>query len=255
VLIGVGVVSFVSLEQKSFVDALWLILISMTTVGYGDVVPATTTGRVIIMLLVLSGVGLLTYVLSTIFVGIVEGHISDIWGKRKMMKEISKLKDHIIVCGAGRVGNEVIAELIREEHDFVVIEKDPNILNELHEEGTVKFIAGNASEDKVLLAARVAHASGVITTLADDAENLMITIACRDFNPKVRIVARANRPESVIRLKRAGADTVVSPSAIAGSRMALDLSARPVWLLCRPLLRRRILTWIWRNCSLKTIPY
>jgi len=220
-LICIGVVSFVSLEQKSINDALWLILVSMTTVGYGDQVPATTAGRIIIMLLVLSGVGLLTYVLSTIFVGIVEGHISDIWGKRKMMKEISRLKDHIIVCGAGRVGREVVAELIREKHDYVVIEKDPVILNEFHEEGSVIFIAGNASEDKVLIAARVAQARGVITTLSDDAENLMITIACRDFNPTVRIVARANRPESIIRLKRAGADTVVCPSAIAGNRMAL----------------------------------
>jgi voltage-gated potassium channel len=164
----------------------------------------------------------LTYVLSTIFVGIVEGHISDIWGRRRMMKEISKLKDHMIVCGAGRVGREVVAELIREEQDYVVIEKNPDILDELQEDGSVIFLAGSASEDKVLLAARVAYARGVVTTLADDAENLMITIACRDFNPKVRIVARANRPESIIRLKRAGADTVVSPSAIAGSRMALS---------------------------------
>lgn len=221
VMVWAGVYSFVEFEDKSVIDALWLTMTSITTVGFGDVVPSTTAGRVVTIFLMLGGIGMLTYVAGTIFTGMLEGQLRDIWGKKKMVKEISKLRNHIVVCGAGRVGREVVAELLQENKRFVVIEKDPARLEELRTEGGVLFIAGDATEDKVLLYARVSQARGVITTLAEDAGNLMITIACKDFNPEARIVARANRPESIIRLKRAGADTVVCPSAIAGNRMAL----------------------------------
>lgn len=221
ILVWAGIYGFMKLEDKSFMDALWLTMTSITTVGFGDVVPTTTTGRIITIILMLSGIGMLTYVVGTLFSGMLEGHLRDIWGKRKMMKEILKLKNHIVVCGAGRVGREVAAELLQENQRFVVIEKDPPRLEELRSDGGILFIAGDATEDKVLLSARLSKARGVITTLAEDAGNLMITIACKDFNPEARVVARANRPESIIRLKRAGADTVVCPSAIAGNRMAL----------------------------------
>lgn len=220
-LICFGIISLTNLEHFSFSDALWFTVVSLATVGFGDLVPHTTGGRIVTMLLILGGVSLLSYVMRIILVSVVEGYLSDIWGNRKMIKEISRLKDHIIVCGAGRVGKEVVAELIREKQEYVVIEKNPDILNKFHEEGSVVFIAGDATEDKVLLSARVEYARGVIVTLADDAENLLITVTCRDFNPKVRIVTRANRQESIIRLKRAGADTVICPAAIGGSRMAL----------------------------------
>ncbi|MCL6638061.1 MAG: potassium channel protein [Firmicutes bacterium] len=222
--IAATVYGLMKIEGKSFMDALWLAVTSISTVGFGDEVPSTQAGRIIVMALIFSGVGLFTYLLSSIFVGVMEGHIRDAWGKRKMLKAIGKLKDHIVVCGAGRVGRAVINELMAGKRDFVVIEKDPDRLEELQElssVGGVLFIAGDATEDRVLLSSGVVRARSVITTLADDAGNLMITIACKDFNPAARVVARANRPESVIRLKRAGADTVVCPSAIAGNRMAL----------------------------------
>jgi len=225
-IIFAAVFYFVLLEEKSVMDAIWLTMSSVTTTGYSDVMPSTNAGRIITIFLSALGFGFLTYVLGTSLTGMVEGRISDIWGKRKMMKDISKLKDHIVVCGAGRVGSEVIAELLRENQRFVVIEKDLTRLAELQDEG-ILHIAGDATEDRALLSARVTDARGVITTIADDAGNLLITITCRDFNPKVHIVARANRPESIIRLKRAGADTVVCPAAIAGNRMALA-SLKPV---------------------------
>lgn len=219
-----AIYGLMTIEGMSFIDALWLAVTSISTVGFGDKVPSTTTGRIIVMALIFCGVGLFTYLLSAIFVGVTEGHIRNAWGKQKMFKRISKLKDHIVVCGAGRVGQAVIKELMAGKQDFVVIEKDQDRLVELHElssAGRVLFIAGDATEDRVLLAAGTVRSKSIITTLADDAGNLMITIACKDFNPNARVVARANRPESMVRLKRAGADTVVCPSAIAGNRMAL----------------------------------
>ncbi|TEB10953.1 potassium channel family protein [Pelotomaculum propionicicum] len=220
-IITAAVFYFATIEGKSGMEALWLTMSSVTTTGYSDVMPSTSAGRIITMFLSVLGFGFLTYVLSTTLTGMVEGRISDIWGKRKMIKQITRLKDHIIVCGAGRVGKEVIRELIRKKKEFVVIEKEPSILEDIRAEGNVLFIAGDATEDRILQMAGVAYAKGIITTIPDDAGNLMITISCKDFNPEAHIVARATRPESVIRLKRAGADTVVSPSAIAGSRMAL----------------------------------
>lgn len=219
-----AIYGLMTIEEMSFMDALWLAVTSISTVGFGDKVPSTTNGRIIVMVLIFCGVGLFTYLLSAIFVGVMEGHIRDAWGKRKMLREISKLKEHIVVCGAGRVGRAVINELMAGKQKFVVIEKDQDRLEELqelHSVGGVLFIAGDATEDRVLLSAGTVRAKSIITTLADDAGNLMITIACRDFNPYARVVARANRPESMVRLKRAGADTVVCPSAIAGNRMAL----------------------------------
>lgn len=220
VIILSAVFFFVEIEKKNIMDALWLTMSSVTTTGYNDVMPVTKAGRIITMFLSAVGFGFLTYVLGTFLGGMVEGRISGVWGRRKMAREIAKLKNHIVVCGSGRVGREVVCNLLQEKKDFVVIEKDPAHLTEFCDEGVLS-ITGDATEDKVLLAAGVKEAKGVITTLADDAENLMIIITCKDFNPGAHVVARANRPESIIRLKRAGADTVICPSAIAGSRMVL----------------------------------
>lgn len=206
-------------EKKSLMDAVWLTISAVTTTGYSDVMPDTKAGRIITIFLSVLGFSFLTFVLSTFLAGMVEGRISGVWGKRKMAREIAKLKNHIVVCGAGRVGREVVNEL-KGKREFVIIEKDPVQLAEFAEEG-ILHIAGDATEDRMLLAAGVKDATGVITTLAEDAENLMIIITCKDFNPEARVVARANRPESIIRMKRAGADTVICPSAIAGNRMAL----------------------------------
>jgi len=215
-----AVLFFIGFEQKSVLDAIWLTMSSVTTTGYNDVMPVTKAGRIITIILSVLGFGCLAYVLSTFLTGMVEGQITGVWGKRKMLQKISKLNNHIIVCGAGRVGHEVVAELLQEKQNFVVIEKDTVRLAELSDNG-VLFIVGDATEDKTLLAAGIKQARGLITTLADDAENLMIIITCKDFTPEAHIVARANRPESILRLKRAGANTVVCPSAIAGNRMAL----------------------------------
>ena len=222
-VISLGTVSFMHLESFCFMDALWLTLTAITTVGFGDIVPITVAGRLTTIFLVVSGVWLFTYAISTLFSGLLEGHLKDLWGRNVMKKKISKLKNHIVICGAGRVGREVITQLMHENIQFVAIEKNPEFLDELHELG-VLYIIGDATEDKILHAAQIEHARGVIITLAEDTGNLFITMTCKNLENKLRIVVRANRPENIWKLQRAGADNVICPSAIAGNRMALSVT-------------------------------
>ena len=219
----ISIVSFMLFESFSFMDALWLTLIAITTVGFGDIVPKTTGGRLTTIFLVVSGIWLFTYAFSTLFSGILEGHLRDLWGINIMKQKISKLRNHIVVCGAGRVGREVIAQLIHDNVQFVAIEKTTEFLDELHELGAL-YIIGDATEDKILHAAQIEHARGVVITLAEDTGNLFITMTCKNLENKLHIVARANRPENIWKLQRAGADNVICPSAIAGNRMALAVT-------------------------------
>lgn len=221
-VVSLGTLAFVKIENFTPMDALWLTFITVTTVGFGDIVPHTTAGRAVALFIVISGVSLFTYVLSNVFSGLLEGQLVELWWRRKMMKRISRLENHIILCGAGRVGKEVALELVREKVKFVVIEKDPEKLNELRELG-VQYIAGDATEDKVMQLVHMESASGLITTLPDDTGNLFITMSAKTINPKIRVVARANRPENIKKMERAGADQVICPSAIAGVRMALSV--------------------------------
>ena len=222
-VVSFGTVSFMELENFSFIDALWLTLISITTVGFGDIVPKTVAGRLTTIFLIATGVWLFAYAISTIFSGLLEGHLRDLWGRNVMKQRISKLRNHIVVCGTGRVGHEVINQLMHDNIQFVAIEKNPEFLEQLQDLG-VLYIIGDATEDKVLHAAQIEHAKGVIITSAEDTTNLFITMTCKNLENKLHIVARANRPENIWKLQRAGAHNVICPSAIAGNRMALAVT-------------------------------
>ncbi|MCL6610281.1 MAG: potassium channel protein [Peptococcaceae bacterium] len=222
IVVSLGTMAFVKLEGFSVTDALWLTFVTITTVGFGDIVPHTPAGRLIALFIIISGVSLFTYILSNVFSGLLEGQLAELWWRRRMIKKISRLENHIILCGAGRVGKEAAMELLREKVNFVVVEKDPERLNELRELG-VQYIAGDATEDKVMQLVNLENASGLITTLPEDTGNLFITISTKALNPNIKVVARANRPENIKKMQRAGADLVICPSAIAGVRMALSV--------------------------------
>ncbi|HAG08829.1 MAG TPA: hypothetical protein DCK87_04595 [Desulfotomaculum sp.] len=215
-----GITSFWYFEKMSLFDALWLTIVTIATVVYGDIVAHSTGGRIMTIVLIVGGIGLFFYVINKLITSAVEYRLPDVWRRKRMMNGINNLKEHIIVCGAGRVGQEISTQLKHEGVPFVVIEKNPALTEKLQEKEILHLI-GDATIDQTLITTGIHKAKTVIITLPDDTINLFVTITCKDLNPQVRIITRATHPESISRLKRSGANHVIMPAVIAGSRMAL----------------------------------
>ncbi|MCE5285792.1 MAG: potassium channel protein [Pelosinus sp.] len=227
-LIFTGVIGFMLLEQVSFFDALYWAALTITTVGYGDVVPRTFGGRVFTVVFVTTGVGTAYYTFWLLVSMTIEGQMQDILGRRGMHRKIASLKNHIIVCGAGKVGSNVIRRLQNENEEFVVVEKDQALYENLMEQ-KVLAVFGDATLDEVLLSAGILTAKGIITALSHDADNVYVTLTAKSLNPELNIVARADRPEAEEKLMRAGATTVVFPSVMGGRQMVSAIT-KPIIL-------------------------
>ncbi|HHW42022.1 MAG TPA: potassium channel protein [Syntrophomonadaceae bacterium] len=210
------------LEGYSFLDALWFTVVSLTAVGYGDIVPVTPAGKIFTMIFTLFGIGFVLYVLGTGFAVIVEGRLSEVLGRQSMQRKISKLDNHIIICGAGRVGREVIERFQHDKIPFVVIENDESVVREMREQG-ILVLEGDATADSTLIEAGIHRARGLIATLPSDADNVFITLTCKELNPGIKVAARASREDSESKLMRAGADKVIAPEAIGGRRLAISI--------------------------------
>ena len=213
------------LEHLPVLDALYLTVTTVSTVGYGDVVAKTDGGRLFTIALILFGVGSAFYVFTSVFQVVLEGKLRDVLGRRGMQRRIENLSGHIIVCGAGRVGNVVMERLLQDKEPFVVIDQDATILQSLVDRG-ILAIQGDATLDSVLLQAGVRKARGIITTISHDAENVYVTLTARSLNPdpSFSIVARANRSEAIEKLKRSGATNVISPEIMGGRQMATAMT-------------------------------
>ncbi|OFW34945.1 MAG: hypothetical protein A2074_08625 [Candidatus Aquicultor primus] len=226
VVVIIGVMGYMVIEGWSFRDALFMTIISITTVGYGIVKPLTVGGTYFTMLVVLAGTGTAFYVLVAVVEFMVEGHLSGYITEKRVEKTISKLEEHYIICGFGRVGENVAEEFSTSRVLFVVIENKPERVEECREYGYL-CIEGDASSDEVLLAAGVERAQGLVAAVDSDADNVFVTLTARVLNQNIKIVARSSVGESIEKLQRAGANKVVSPSIIGGKRMAAML-LRPV---------------------------
>ncbi|SMP08467.1 voltage-gated potassium channel [Desulfurobacterium pacificum] len=215
------------IEHWSFLDALWHTIITISTVGYGEVRPLSPAGKVFTMIVIVVSFTFFAYGAFTVASMIMEGELRKFFIIRKMEKLAMKLKNHTIVCGLGRTGQAAIKELWKEKVPFVVIEKDEAKIEEAKEKyPNLIYILGDATEDETLIKAGVKSAANMIVATADDADNLFITLSAKNLNPNLRIVTRANREENVVKLKRAGATEVILPNVIGGLRMA-SLAIRP----------------------------
>jgi voltage-gated potassium channel len=219
VIVSLGGLGFMWLEGWSFFDALYMTIITLTTVGYGDLFPTTRASRAFTVALILIGVGFMLYMFTTLARVVVEGEIREILGRRKLLKHIKKLRNHYIICGFGRIG-EIIARQLKERRiPVVIIESNPGLLPSLEESG-YSFINGDASKEEVLLEAGIEHARGLVAVVSSDAHNVFITLTARSLNPNIFIVARGVEPGSEQKLIRAGADRVESPYELGGRKMA-----------------------------------
>ncbi|MBF0544647.1 MAG: potassium channel protein [Candidatus Riflebacteria bacterium] len=206
----------------SYFDGLYMTLITITTVGFGETHPLSTSGRILTLFLLLSGCGLMAFTLSAVVQFILEGKVQELWGRKRMKHQIKSMGNHYIICGAGDTGRAVISELFRKAMPFVVIDSDPKVCEELME-SSIPAIEGDATVEEVLLEAGLKKAIGLVTALPHDADNVFVALTARGISPDIFVASTTSKIESASKLKRAGANYVISPNVIAGARMAAVL--------------------------------
>jgi voltage-gated potassium channel len=206
--------------DSTFIDAIYMTIITITTVGYGEIHQLNSTGRVFTMLIAIAGIGSLFYVLSVVMENLVIIQLNNYRGQKKKMKKIEKLHNHIILVGHGRVGHLAALELARAGQTFVAIDDSFDDPEYIPIDDNMLMIEGDATEDEVLLKAGIERARGVIVATADSATNVFVVLSAKVLNPKLFIVARADSDANLEKLKRAGADRVVNPYSIGGQRLA-----------------------------------
>lgn len=215
-----GVAGFFFLENYTLIDAFFMTVISITTVGFEIIKPLSDTGKIFTAFLIISSFGILGYFLSNLTKLFIEGVFKNYFKENKVKNLIEKLNGHIILCGFGRNGKQVAIELSQEKKDFVVIESQPPVIEKIRAETSYLYVEGNATEDEVLKAANIKNASALITALPNDADNLYVVLTAKELNPGLTVVSRATDDNSEARLRRAGAAKVIMSDKIGGQRMA-----------------------------------
>nr|WP_321257030.1 potassium channel protein [uncultured Pseudodesulfovibrio sp.] len=222
VIFVVGICFYMMYEHWDFASSFYMMVITLSTVGFMEVNQLSEEGRMFTAFLIMGGVGGFVYIAGAFAQILIDGRLQIMWGKHKMMKEISKLKNHFIVCGHGRIGSIVVQEIAAEGHDIVVIEQAPDLIDKMEQDG-ILCIEGDATSDEVLLSAGLLHANSLISALSSEAANVYVTLTGRQLNPGITIVARAGDKTHISRLELAGADRVVLPHFIGGVRMAQNV--------------------------------
>lgn len=219
-----GSVGYVLMEGWSFLDALYMTVITVASVGFGEVHPLSIPGRVFTMVLIGVGLGTAAYAFSTVTAFLVEGDLGHLWEKRKMERRIEALRDHIVVCGSGETGRHIARELAQTRTAFVCAEHDhAQVDGLLRISERLLYVVGDATDGEVLLRARVDTARGLITSMPSDKDNLFAVLTARALSPGLRIVSRLVQDEAGPKLLRAGADTVVSVPTIGALRLASEM--------------------------------
>lgn len=212
----IGIAGYIIIERYSLLDAFYMTIITLATVGFTEVQPLHAEGKLFTSFLVIIGFGIVAFAATSLTEIILEGKV---FRKRRLEKKVDAMKNHIIVCGYGRIGQRVAQRLSEQQVPFVVIEKDEEIISTLSEKGLM-YIEGNAIEDEVLMRANPTHARSLVAVLNSDADNVYVVLTARSINPSLHIVARASDAASHAKLLRAGANKVISPYYIGGSYLA-----------------------------------
>ncbi len=224
-LLAIGTVGYRVIEGWTWTNSLYMTIITITTVGYGEIAPLGTVGKYFTMGLILYSVIMVAYIVGNFTKLLVESEIFFFFGRKKLEKHIKNLKDHTIICGYGRIGRFICLELAQSDKPFVIIENDPEAIEEI-EKHSLLYVMGDATHDDTLIQAGIRRAKALVTVVETDADNLFITLTARGLNPNLFILARASDDPTEKKLLLAGATRVVSPYKMGAQRM-VNLILRP----------------------------
>jgi len=226
IVIGTAGFKVIGGSERSVLDALYMTAITLTTVGYGDVIGLDNKplGKLFTIIYVFIGAGTIAYLFTTLAAYIIEGELRKVFRRRKMEKRIAKMKEHYIVCGIGMVGLYVVHEMYLTKRPFIAIDHDETKLDVFKANNIdADLVVGDATENEILWKAMIEHAKGLYATTDSDNDNIVISLTARQLNPSLRIVSRCNDTKNIDKLKRAGADSVVALNFIGGLRMASEM--------------------------------
>ena len=217
-----GTIGYMVIEGWPLTDALYMTVITLSTVGYGEVQGLSPTGRIFTIILIIMGVGFVFYLAGSVIQFMMEGRIREILGRRKLEKKIHAQEGHYIICGYGRVGSSVCEALASKPLDVVVIERDPARVDRLNERN-ILHVPGEATDEENLIRAGVQRAGGLVAALKTDSDNVYVTLSARQLNPGLFIMARAGEKQSENKLLAAGANKVISPYRMGAHRIAQSI--------------------------------
>lgn len=219
--VTVGVIGYTIIEKYSILDAFYMTIVTISTVGFREVKPLTESGKIFTSFYIISNLVFFAFLVSTVAKYIFEGELNKIYNTIMKGREVSKLRGHIIVCGYGRNGRRAALELKNSRKKFLIIENDDHVLERFPDAAkTYNFFMGDATQDETLINAGIRRATTIITTLPSDSENVFITLTAREMNPDIKIISRASDERVEKKLMRAGANHVVMPDALGGYHMA-----------------------------------
>lgn len=226
ILFIIGPLGYYVIEGYSPLNAIYMTVITVATVGFQEVQPLSDHGKIFTIFMILYSLVVLGFFVTNLARLLLDGFFGQKLKDYRVKKQITKLRDHVIVCGYGRNGFQACEELADHDIDFVVVEKRDNVISMIREDPERLFIQGDAASEEVLNMAQISKAQALITALPNDADNLYVVLTAREMNPNLRIISRASEFRSDLKLRRAGADNVIMPDRIGGQRMA-KLVAQP----------------------------
>jgi voltage-gated potassium channel len=221
-IVVAGTLGYHVMEGWPISEAFYATVVTLGTVGYGDFYPKTEAGRFFAVFLIIFGVGTMAYTFAMVMDTVMEGRLRTILGRGKLKKQIEKMRNHYIICGCGKIGQLICAELAEEQVDFIVIDNNHDVIQRIVDDGFV-YVNGSAIDDKTLTEAGIERAKAVVCCLPSDADNLYCVLTAKELNPAIYIVSRFEENASERRLLKAGADRVISPYKVGGLRMAMTL--------------------------------
>lgn len=227
IMLIVGSIGYMLIDERfSLVESLYMTVITMSTVGFREVYPLTESGKIFTILLILSSVVIYGYMVSMVTAYVIEGAFQKNLKKYRVNRRIEKLSGHVIVCGYGRNGRQAVVDLREHQQKYIVIDKDDARIDMLKENPQCMYIHGDATDERILLDARVEHAKALITAMPSDAVNVYIVLTARELNSNIRIISRCSDALAESKLRRAGADNIIMPDIVGGQKMA-RLVAQP----------------------------